>query len=303
MRIRGIPVEDTFAEAFPMRAARIIITAGRPLLLDAAIAAMTGYGTSVIGCDAEVALEKPLKPEETPDGRIGAAILAFAFDRKSLEKAVLNRVGQTVMTCATTACFNGLPLDKKNEIKIGGGLRYYGDGQQISKKFGPARYWRVPVMDGEFLCEDRFGVVTGVAGGNILMTGSDGNLVLDAALAAAEAAKSVPEVILPFPAGVVRSGSQVGSKYPKLRASTNVGWCPTLSHIPQSRLHPDERCVYELVMDGLTLASVKESMKRAIEAASRFPLGRITAGNYGGKLGPHHIHLRELLSEEAVREC
>ncbi len=303
MRVRGIPVEDTFAEAFPMRAARIIITAQRPLLLDAAIAAMTGYATSVIGCDAEVAFEKSLKPEETPDGRPGAAVLAFAFDRKSLEKAVLNRVGQTVMTCATTACFNGLPVDKKSEIKIGGGLRYYGDGQQIAKKFGAARYWRVPVMDGEFLCEDRFGVVTGVAGGNILMAGADSDLVLDAALAAAQAAKSVPEVILPFPAGVVRSGSQVGSKYPKLRASTNVAWCPTLSHLPQSRMLQGERCVYELVMDGLTLASVKESMKRAIEAASQFPLTRITAGNYGGKLGPHHIHLRELLSVEARREC
>lgn len=279
-----------------MRAARLVITADRPILVDAAVRAITGYGTSVIGCDAEVGKELSWDASQTPDGRPGASVLAFSFDRKGLEKAVVNRVGQTVMTCATTACYSGLPALPQAEIRVGGSLRFFGDGWQISKKWGTKRFWRVPVMDGEFVCEDRFGVVSGVAGGNLLLVGNDQIATLDAALAAAEAAAQVPGVIVPFPAGVVRSGSQVGSKYPKLRASTNISWCPSLDHLPQSNLRPGESCVYELVMDGLSLEGVKESMRQALVAAAQFPLTRITAGNYGGKLGKHHIHLKEIVA-------
>jgi formylmethanofuran--tetrahydromethanopterin N-formyltransferase len=298
VKVNGIQVEDTFAEAFTMRATRVIVTASRPSLVDAAVTAMTGYATSVIGCDAEAARESTLDRFSTPDGRPGASVLIFAFDRKSLEKAVVNRVGQTIMTCASTACFSGLKSTDGVEIRVGGSLRYFGDGHQISKKFGDKRYWRIPVMDGEFVCEDRFGVVSGVAGGNLIFVGNDPEMVLDAALSAASAAASVEDLILPFPAGVVRSGSQVGSKYPKLRASTNVAWCPTLATRPQTALLPDENCAYELVMDGLSREPVEEGMLRALRAASRFPLKRITAGNYGGKLGAHHIYLKNLLNRE-----
>ncbi len=278
-----------------MRATRLIITASRPVLVDAAVSAMTGYGTSVIGCDAEASRESTLDQSSTPDGRPGASILLFSFDKKSLEKAAINRVGQTVLTCATTACFNGLNASDNAQIRVGGNLRYFGDGHQISKKFGEKRFWRIPVMDGEFICEDHFGMVSGVAGGNLILVGGDPDMVLDAALSAASAAASVENLILPFPGGVVRSGSRVGSTYQKLRASTNSSWCPTLSNLPGTAMKPGENCVYELVMDGLSRGPVEEGMRRALHTASHFPLTRITAGNYGGKLGAHHIHLKTLL--------
>ncbi len=280
-----------------MRATRLIVTASRPVLVDAAITAMTGYGTSVIGCDGEAARESTLDQFSTPDGRPGASVLLFAFDKKQLEKAAVNRVGQTVLTCATTACFNGLTAPDNTQIRVGGNLRFFGDGHQISKKFGEKRFWRIPVMDGEFVCEDHFGVVSGVAGGNLIFVGGDPDMVLDAALSAASAAAAVENLILPFPGGVVRSGSQVGSKYPKLRASTNASWCPTLANLPGTALKPGENCVYELVMDGLSREPVEEGMRRALHTASHFPLTRITAGNYGGKLGAHHIHLKTLMDK------
>src|SRR5262249_55705337 len=180
----------------------------------------TGYASSVIGCDAEAGIERILGPEETPDGRPGVSLLLFAFSRDALQKAAVNRVGQCILTCPTTACFNGLPVVKNKTIKIGGNLRFFGDGFQISKKLENRRYWRMPVMDGEFLCEDVFGTVKGVAGGNFLILARTQAEGLRAAESAIEAIRSVHGVIAPFPGGIVRSGSKVGSRYKKLKAST-----------------------------------------------------------------------------------
>src|SRR5262249_21840026 len=177
-----------------------------------------GYAASVIGCDAEAGIERVLPPEETPDGRPGVSLLFFAFNRDALQKAVVNRVGQCVLTCATTACYNGLPVVKDKSIRVGGNLRFFGDGWQFSKKLEGRRYWRVPVMDGEFVCEDLFGTAKGVAGGNFLIIGDSQASALAAAEAAVAAVRAVPGVIMPFPGGVVRSGSKVGSRYKKLRA-------------------------------------------------------------------------------------
>src|SRR5436305_10092924 len=226
--INSIPIEDTFAEAFPMTAARLIVTAETPAWAQTAGQMTTGYAASVIGCDAEAGIERTLPPEETPDGRPGVSLLLFAFNRDALQKAVLNRVGQCVLTCATTACYNGLPLVKEKTIRIGGNLRYFGDGYQFSKKLEGRRYWRLPVMDGEFVCEDLFGTVKGVAGGNFLILGRTQRDTLAAAEAASAAVRATPGVIAPFPGGVVRSGSKVGSRYKKLKASTNDAFCPTL---------------------------------------------------------------------------
>ncbi len=209
-------VADTFAEAFPMTAARAIITADTPGWAETAGRTMSGYATSVIACDAEAAIERTLAPEETPDGRPGVSILLFAFSRDALETALANRVGQCVMTCPTTACYNGLPLGEKT-IRVGGRLRYFGDGWQISKRLDGRRYWRIPVMDGEFTCEETFGTTKGVAGGNIILLGTDAARTLAATEAAVAAMRAVPDVILPFPGGIARSGSKVGSKYKALR--------------------------------------------------------------------------------------
>src|SRR5260370_15859325 len=203
-----------------MTAARLVVTGETPGWAETAGRTATGYAASVIGCDAEAGIERSLSPEESPDGRPGVSLLFFAFSRDALQKALVNRVGQCVLTCATTACYNGLPVAKDKAIRIGGNLRFFGDSYQFSKKLEGRRFWRLPVMDGEFLCEDLFGTVKGVAGGNFLILGESQHAPPAAAEAAVAAIRQVPGVLLPFPRGIVRSGSKVASKYNKLKAST-----------------------------------------------------------------------------------
>jgi formylmethanofuran--tetrahydromethanopterin N-formyltransferase len=300
MLLNGVEVEDTFAEAFSMVAARAIVTAETARWAAIAARAATGYATSVIACDAEAGIERTLDPSETPDGRPGVSILFFAFGREQLQKAVTHRIGQCVMTCASTACFNGLPVGEKS-IRVGGTLRYFGDGYQTSKLLETVpkrRFWRVPVMDGEFLCEDRFGTVQGVAGGNFLILAESLPAALAAAERAVDAIDPLRDVVTPFPGGVVRSGSKVGSKYKKLRASTNHAYCPTLRGVVESALPGAVHAVYEIVIDGLSLAAVEWATRVGVRAACGTGVQRISAGNYGGKLGPHHIRLHALLQQD-----
>ena len=296
MLVNSVTIDDTFAEAFPMTACRVVVTAETPGWADTAAREATGYAASVIGCDAEAGIERTLPPDETPDGRPGVSLLFFAFSRDALQKAVVNRVAQCILTCPTTACFNGLTGDPDRSIKVGGNLRYFGDGWQISKRLDGRRYWRIPTMDGEFLCEESFGTVKGVAGGNLLILGESLPAALAAAEAAAEAVRGVPGVIAPFPGGIVRAGSKVGSKYPALKASTNDAYCPTLRGQVHSALPDGVNAVYEIVIDGLTLSAVEDAMRAGVRAACRPGVVKITAGNYGGKLGPHHVHLHKLLA-------
>jgi formylmethanofuran--tetrahydromethanopterin N-formyltransferase len=222
-------------------------------------------------------------------------VLIFAFSRDALEKALVNRVGQCVMTCPTTACYNGLALGEKT-ISVGGKLRYFGDGWQISKRIEGRRYWRIPVMDGEFLCEETFGTVKGVAGGNIIVMGADPAAVLAATESAVAAMRRSCEVILPFPGGIARSGSKVGSKYKYLRASTNTAFAPTLRGLVATEMPPEVRCAYEIVIDGLNLEAVERASAAGLQAATSYgPSITVTAGNYGGKLGPFHIRLHDVL--------
>lgn len=295
LTLNNIPIEDTFAEAFPMTAARLVVTAESPAWALTAGQMATGYAASVIGCDAEAGIERVLDPGETLDGRPGVSLLLFAFNRDALQKAVVNRVGQCVLTCATTACYNGLPVLKDKSIRVGGNLRFFGDGFQFSKKLEGRRFWRMPVMDGEFTCEDVFGTTKGVAGGNFLILGASQAAALAAAEAAVAAIRNVPGVIMPFPGGIVRSGSKVGSRYKKLRASTNDAFCPTLRGLVNSALPDGANAVYEIVIDGLDLASVEQATRAGVRAACIPGVLRISAGNYGGSLGPFHLHLHKLL--------
>jgi formylmethanofuran--tetrahydromethanopterin N-formyltransferase len=292
--LENILIEDTFAEAFPMTAARVLVTART---VDWALIAgrvATGYAASVIGCDAEAGIERTLSTDETPDGRPGVSLLFFAFSRDNLQKAVVNRVGQCILTCPTSACYNGLPVVREKRIRIGGNLRFFGDGFQFSKKLEGRRFWRLPVMDGEFTCEDFFGTVKGVAGGNFLIVGATQSAALSAAEAAVAAIRDVRGVILPFPGGIVRSGSKVGSRSKKLRASTNEAYCPSLRVQVESALPDTASSVYEIVIDGVDLPSVEEATLVGVRAACRNGAIQISAGNYGGKLGPYHIHLHKL---------
>ncbi|MEQ8788525.1 MAG: formylmethanofuran--tetrahydromethanopterin N-formyltransferase [Pirellulaceae bacterium] len=295
MKIGETTIDDTFAEAFGMRYTRLLITAHDEHWLEAAVREMTGYSASVIACDAEAGLERNLAAEETPDGRIGAAVLVFGFSTDALAKAVSNRVGQCVMTCPTTAVYNGL-LDVEEKMPLGKHLRFFGDGYQKSKKLDRRRYWRVPVMDGEFLVEESLGVAKGVAGGNIILQGASQSAALEAARRGVAATADMPGVITPFPGGVARSGSKVGSRYKKLKASTADAFCSTLRGRVETKLLDGVNCAYEIVLDGVDEAAVGEAMSRAMQAAAGDGLLAISAGNYGGKLGKFHFHLRQLLS-------
>ncbi len=297
MQLGGVEIIDTFAEAFPIKATRLIITADQLRWATTAATVMCGNATSVIACDVEAAIEQVVAQDESPDGRPGVSVLVFGFKTEALAKALQARVGQCVLTCPTTACYNGIRnCPKEKQIRIGGGIRYFGDGFQVAKKFEDRRFWRIPTMDGEFVCEDYFGTVTGVAGGNLLICGTNSSAALVAAEAAVLAIGSGTDVALPFPGGIVRSGSKVGSRYPALKASTNDAFCPSLRGLTKTELPPNCHAVYEIVIDGLSFEAVQSAMKRGLHAAAASPdILRITAGNYGGKLGKHHFYLRELL--------
>ncbi|NIP87290.1 MAG: formylmethanofuran--tetrahydromethanopterin N-formyltransferase [Planctomycetales bacterium] len=294
MEIHGTQIVDTFAEAFGMRFARLLVTAHDDYWLDAALREFTGYGSSVIACDAEVGLERRLTAEETPDGRPGASLLVFGFSRENLAQALPQRTGQCLMTCPTTAVYDGLP-EAEERIGLGKHLRFFGDGFQKSKLLFGRRYWRIPVMDGEFLVEDRVGVAKGVAGGNIVVQGSSLEATLAAVRRATEAVGEMASVMTPFPGGVARSGSKVGSVYKPLKASTADAFCPTLRGRVASQLHDDARYALEIVLDGTDEQAVATGMAAAIRAAAGEGTVAISAGNYGGKLGKYHFHLHQLL--------
>ena len=294
MNIGSTIIYDTFAEAFGMQYARLIVTAHDSFWLQAAINEFTGFSASVIACDAETGLERMLTADETPDGRIGAAILVFGFSAAGLTKSIPNRTGQCLMTCPTTAVFDG-NTESKDKIPLGKHIRFFGDGYQKSKRLNGRRFWRIPVMDGEFTVEDRIGVAPGVGGGNIILQAVDQPTALASARRAIEALTDRQGVILPFPGGVVRSGSKVGSRYKGLPASTADAYCPTLRGRVESHLETEANCVYEIVIDGASEEHVGSAMAVAAQAAAGEGVLAIGAGNYGGKLGKFHFHLHQLL--------
>jgi formylmethanofuran--tetrahydromethanopterin N-formyltransferase len=303
MERRGVLIEDTFAEAFPMRAARLIITAANERWAHQAATTLTGFATSVIACKCEAAIERRLTPAETPDERPGMSVLVFAMDTEGLGKRLVERIGQAILTCPTTSCFDGLP-DADRRIQAGRSLRAFGDGFQGSKVVGGERYWRIPVMDGEFLVQESFGAVKGIGGGNFIILASDLRATLVAAEAAVDAIANVSGVILPFPGGIARSGSKVGSRrYKSVPATTNDAFCPTLRPLTISSLPADADSVLEIVLDGLDEASIRRAMRVGVDAACRPGVRAITAGNFGGKLGPHHFHLHAIMSESDVAEA
>jgi formylmethanofuran--tetrahydromethanopterin N-formyltransferase len=298
MIINGVTIDDTFAEAFGMRGTRVLITAQNLKWAYNAANAMTGFATSVIACGVEAGIERELSPDETPDGRPGISVLMFAMGSAVLTKQLETRMGQCILTCPTAAAFSG--IEGGDRINLGKNLRFFGDGFQISKQFGGKRYWRVPVMDGEFLTEEKTGMVRAVGGGNFLVLAESQPQALAACEAAIEAMKKVPNVIMPFPGGVVRSGSKVGSKYKALIASTNDAFCPTLKGITKTELSPEIESVMEIVIDGLTDEDVRKATRAGISAVCELGaahgIRRISAGNYGGKLGQFQFHLREIMA-------
>ena len=294
----GVAIDDEFAEAFGMKATRVIITAHNPTWARHAAEAATGFATSVIACGCEAGIERELPPAETPDGRPGIAILLFAMSGKELAKQLERRIGQCVLTSPTSAAYAG--IREGEPVALGKNLRFFGDGFQASKLIEGRRYWRIPVMDGEFVIEETTGVVGGVGGGNFLVLAATQPDALAACEAAITAMRRIPNVIMPFPGGVVRSGSKVGSRYKALIASTNDAFCPTIRGITNSALGTEVGSVMEIVIDGLTPEDISAAMRAGIDAVvglgSARGIHRITAGNYGGKLGKYHFRLREIMA-------
>jgi formylmethanofuran--tetrahydromethanopterin N-formyltransferase len=299
LTVNGVAIDDTFAEAFDMRATALVITAPTARWAVEAATNMTGFATSVIGCGCEAGIDRAVSRQETPDGRPGVRVLMFSVSTSELQRQLQNRVGQCVLTSPGSACYAGIDAGEER-LRLGAAIRFFGDGWQIAKKLGSRRYWRVPVMDGEFVCESTtFLTKKAVGGGNLLVMGASAPKTVAATEAAVKAMRSVSDVIMPFPGGIARSGSKIGSKYEGASASTNDAYCPTLRGVVESSLSPEVASVLEIVIDGLTSAAVAQAMRAGLAAIVE--LGpergalRIGAGNYGGKLGRHHYHLRELL--------
>jgi formylmethanofuran--tetrahydromethanopterin N-formyltransferase len=303
MELNGVEIEDTFCEAFGAVFSRIIITAKNENWAKIAAQIATGYGTSTIHCDSEAGIDVYLPSEITPDKRPGVALMFFKKKKDEMDNVLLNRIGQCILTCPTTACFDGfngsLAPEKDFEIKTGYKLKFFGDKFE-EKVEGLYQFeaWKIPVMDGEFVVQSTFKVGKGIAGGNFLILAESQDAGLKAAEAAVEAIKDVENVIAPFPGGIARSGSKVGSQYSFLNASTNDPLCPTLrGKSENSQLGEKDNCVYELIYDGATVDAIKEAMKLGIHAAVKVPgINRISAGNYGGKLGKFQYRLHDVLS-------
>ncbi|KQC03008.1 MAG: formylmethanofuran--tetrahydromethanopterin N-formyltransferase [Methanolinea sp. SDB] len=294
MEINGVPIDDTYAEAFPTWISRIIITAVTEEWAYRAAVEATGFATSAIGCPCEAGIEGILAPDETPDGRPGISILICA-SKKKLKEQVVERLAECVLTSATTAVFDGLP-DAEEKIPVK--LHFFGDGYEYKKEVGGRNCWVIPIMEGEYVGEEEFGIVKGVAGGNFFVMGENQMAALMGAQAAVDAISSVCGVITSFPGGVVASGSKVGSnKYKFMPASTNEKYCPTLREkVPDSKIPEGVKAVYEIVIDGLDEECVAEAMAAGINAAVMVPGVRyISAGNFGGSLGPFKFELSKIL--------
>ncbi len=291
-----LQIVDTFAEMFPLWVGRVLITAQNEKWAQIAGSLTTGFATSVIEATAEAAIERPVPADQTPDKRPGILIQIYNRDRFELKNQLMQRIGQCTLTCPTTAAFNGLP--GKRILKVGSSLRYFGDGFQTKTLVGGRKCWKIPVMEGNFIVEDGFGAMEAVAGGNFMIFAADQASGLKAAEAAADAIRTnAPDVIMQFPGGVCRAGSKAGSLKYKLKASTNHPYCPTLRKVVPDTVVPEGvNCVYEIVMNGLTLDAIKNGMKQGVTAAASQPgVVKISSGNYGGKLGPFKAFLKDAI--------
>src|SRR4030042_148772 len=291
-----VKVQDTFAEMFALWAGRVLITAQNEKWAQIAASLTTGFATSVIAASAEASIERAVPADQTPDKRPGVLIQIYNRDRFELKHQLMERIGQCTLTCPTTAAFNG--LTGKRTLNVGSTLRYFGDGFQKKAMGGGRKCWKIPVMEGNFIVEDGFGAMEGVAGGNFMIFAENQQAGLKAAEAAADAIRArAPDVIMPFPGGVCRAGSKAGSLKYKMKASTNHPYCPTLKTlVPDSVVPEGVNSVYEIVMNGLTLDAVRNGLKQGVNAAACYPgVVKISSGNYGGKLGPFKAFLKDAI--------
>lgn len=291
-------IEDTFAEMFPMWSGRILITAATEEWAVTSARVATGFASSIIMSPVEAGIEKKVQPSETPDGRPGVIIQLFHNLGYKLKAQMMLRIGQCILTCPTTAAFDAMGGAFAKKLKIGKTLSLFGDGYQTRDTLGSRNVWRIPVMEGEFIVEEKFGVRKGVAGGNFLILAQTLKAGLKAAEEAVQAMKQIEGIILPFPGGICKSGSKVGSLKYKLPASTNHLFCPTIKNtVSETKIPSEVNCVYEIVVNGLYLEAVQKAVGEGVKASMGIPgVMKITAANYGGRLGPYKANLKEVLN-------
>lgn len=297
MELNGVEIEDTFAEAFPIKIARVLITGVTKKWALVAAQEAKGFGTSVIGCPAEAGIEKVVGRGETPDGRPGVYLQICTFGYKNLEQQLLQRLGQCVLTAPTAAMWNGLP-DAEKQFDTGFKLKFFADGFESETNIGGRKAYKIPMMQGDFIAEHNIGAQEGIAGGNFFILAENQMTALTAAENAVDAISDIEGSITPFPGGIVGSGSKTGAKkYTFLKATTNENFCPTLKDkVESSNVPADVNGIYEIVINGLNENAISESMKAGIKAAVKIPgVKKITAGNYGGTLGPFKFHLKDMI--------
>ena len=295
MEINGVQIEDTFAEGFPIKMARVVVTAVTERWALEAAREATGFGTSVIGCSAEAGIECIASGDETPDGRPGVNILICNMGYKNLENSLLFRLGQCVLTAPTAAAFSGMP-DAEKQFDTGKKLSFFGDGYQKQVELFGRSVWKIPLMSGDFIVEQNFGAVDAIAGGNFLIFAQNQAAGLLAAEAAVNSIGKIKGTITPFPGGVVASGSKVGSKYKFLKASTNTAFCTSLREDGVCTLAEEVSAVFEIVINGVSKEAISAAMKAGINAACHVPgVLKISAANYEGKLGTHQFPLHVVL--------
>ncbi len=298
MFVNGVEVEDTYCECFDAYFSRVIVTAYNHCLAETAAREMTGFATSVIMCPAEAGIERMMRFDETPDGRAGVSVLICHPSKKTLQSQLIARIGQCVLTAPTANAFDGL-RDAEERFDAGNKLRYFGDGFEREVEVSGRKCWAIPIMEGDFIVENDFGIVKGVAGGNVFIMGENQPSALSAALAAVDSIKNMEGVITPFPGGIVASGSKVGArKYTFLKATTNERYAPSLRGRVELDIPENVSAIYEIVINGLSEEVVGEAIRRCILSATRIPgVVKISAGNYGGKLGKYRIYLKDVLGD------
>lgn len=275
---------------------RVLITAiTRRWALASAQSAVSGGGGASL---SESGIECEVTPTATPDRRPGYIILVGRRFRKELGPGLMDQIRNNVVPVPTTAAFNAMPqtmTDLFAEVKDSP-VQIFGDGYEDIVEMYDREMYRIPRMDGFFYIETKIGVRRGVGGGNFLIMGESQAATLLAAEAAMDAMKEVE--YLRAPTRPAASGSKVGGKtYVGVRATTNERYDPSITHrIADTRVPEEVHCIYELVIDGLTLDSVRKAMNLGINAATTIPgVKKITAVNFGGALGKINIGLYDVL--------
>jgi formylmethanofuran--tetrahydromethanopterin N-formyltransferase len=302
--VKKTEIEDTYAEAFDGLFCRIIVTADDAETLQKAAEDAAATPSIVVG-RVESGIEKWLSEKETPDRRKGALVqfwggidqkrpLSDSLKRFEIELSI--RIRQDILVKPFTAVFDALP-------KAGGKMDmmervgHCGDGYEWTEKRHGREVLVVPIMVPDFIIERYIGYAHGISGANFWVMCRTKESVKESGEKALEAVHKVDGVITSF--DVCSAGSKTETRFPWIGPTTNHLYCPSLKkRLGEASKVPDGvNYIPEIVIDGISMKAVKKAMMAGIDAALKVKgVVRVSAGNYGGKLGDYKIYLRELFS-------